>query len=173
MSDDPLTQLFASAPFDAIDPPALAATARALKRADRAREKKAATDKPLRSKYVALICAVPDGDCARDFNAAASELGVRVSRIEPEAAWLQGKLDDAPETARMLGRLYDAIDCEEVPEGFARELRQAVGIPVFDGLARKDHPLTGMLPQLSDDGRSVDAADQRYLVQAVLMHALR
>jgi ornithine carbamoyltransferase len=159
-------RLLTSAEIDAADARALLSSARALQQggADRARR--------LRGKNIALLCARADCECARRFDAAASALGARVARIDPSPAWLG---EDAPigaDLARLLESLYDAVDCEEMDSGFAQRLQAQLGVPVFDGLARDDHPVLALLPQLVGAGRAPDENDRRALLQAALLSAL-
>ena len=98
-------------------------------------------------------------DCGAAFDAAASQLGARVSRIQADAAL-------SPDTARILGHLYDAIDCEHVPAKVLSSLRQQAGVPVYEGLGREDHPVLQLL------GAGAGADDRRFLLQALLISTL-
>jgi len=161
-------RLLALEPLDAADERSLLATARALKRAARGGSRTA----PLRGKNIALMCAEPGCACARDFDAAASALGARVSRIAPGPDWLSSDPAATPDTTRLLGRLYDAIGCEEVPTGFAQRLHQQVGVPVYDGLARGDHPIVQLTNLLHDVDGADEVDDRRFLMQAVLLETI-
>jgi ornithine carbamoyltransferase len=159
-------RLLDSAAIDAADARALVDTARALKR------DAAAAPPRLRGKNIALLCARAEDECVRRFDAAASALGARVSHINAMPAWLR---DDPPmgaPTARLLENLYDAVDCEALPAGFAQRLQAQLGVPVFDGLARDDHPLLDLLPQVVEHGVPPGAEDRRALLQAALVRSL-
>lgn len=159
-------RLLDSAAIDAADAQALVDAARAFKRS---------ADVPpprLRGKNIALFCVSADADCVRRFDAAASALGARVAHINASPAWLR---DDPPlgaPTARLLENLYDAVDCEELPAGFAQRLQAQLGVPVFDGLACDNHPVFGLLPRLADPPHAPDDNDRRALLQATLVSAL-
>jgi ornithine carbamoyltransferase len=127
-------------------------------------------DAPLRGKNIALMCSSDSGD-AKLFADAAARLGARVARIEPAPAWLRGESQPGADTARLLEHLYDAVDCEALPPGFARHLQEQVGVPVYDGLARADHPIFGLLSELAPEGQAV-AADRCLLLQAALVSTL-
>lgn len=159
-------RLLDSAAIDAADAQALVASARTLKRQD------AELPTRLRGKNMALLCAEPEGACARRFDAVASALGLRVARITPSPAWLRDDMPLGAETARLLENLYNGVDCEELPAGFARRLQAQLGVPVYDGLARDDHPLFDLLPQLVERGHTADDDDRRALVQAALLSTL-
>jgi ornithine carbamoyltransferase len=159
-------RLLDSAAIDAADAQALIDTARALKR-------DAASQTPrLRGKNIALLCAHVEGEDVRRFDAAASALGARVSHINATPAWLRDDPPMGPPTARLLENLYDAVDCEELPAGFAQRLQAQLGVPVFDGLARDDHPLFALLPRVPLRDQTPDDDDRRALLQAALVGAL-
>ncbi len=121
-----------------------------------------------------LRCCAPhtDGAFARRFDAAASALGARVAHITPAPNWLQSDVPLSPETARLLENLYDAVDCEELPAGFAQRLQAQLGVPVFDGLARDDHPVFALLPRVAERDQTPGDDDRRALLQATLMSSL-
>lgn len=141
--------------LSAADAHALLLTAKALKQASRA----GGEPLLLKGKNIALLCDKADCDCAAAFDAAATQLGARVSRIHAEAML-------PPETARILGHLYDAVDCEHVPHEIVSRLQQQVGVPVYQGLGRDDHPMFDLLAP-------TDGADERrYLLQALLVSTM-
>jgi ornithine carbamoyltransferase len=148
-------RLLDSAVIDAADARSLVESARALRHG--------AADAPtrLRGKNIALLCTHTDGVLARRFDAAAAALGARVAHVPL-----------SPETARLLENLYDAVDCEELPAGFAQRLQAQLGVPVFDGLARDDHPVFALLPRVADQDQTPDDDDRRALLQATLMSSL-
>jgi len=159
-------RLLASTSIDAIDTRVLLEAARAIKRAV------ANPGARLRGKNIALLCTEPDCASARRFDAAATALGARVSHIEPAPSWLeQGAVIDA-NTARLLESLYDAVDCEEVPAGFAKRLQAQLALPVYDGLARDDNPIFDLLPQVAAGGHAPGDDDRRALLQATLVSTL-
>jgi ornithine carbamoyltransferase len=161
-------RLLALSSIDEADARALVATARELKQGRGATR----TPLPLRGKNIALMCAQPDCDCARDFDEAASALGARVARIEPEADWLKPEAHIGRDAARLLEHLYDAVGCEEVPAGFAKRLQEDLALPVYDSLARGDHPLFELLPEVTEAGAAPGPVERRALVQAVLVRTL-
>lgn len=101
---------------------------------------------PLRGCNLALLNDAPPADGKGSLRHAALDLGAQVSHLRPSESRIA---PDAPDeaTARMLGRLYDAIDCEAMsPELVARVARGA-GVPVFNGLGSHGHP-TRVLAEL-------------------------
>lgn len=87
---------------------------------------------PLRGKNIAVMSESNDGQALQGFTAAATELGARVAHIRPSSS---------QETAQLLGRLYDAIECEGLPGDMLRDLDRNAGRPVFNGLGEAGHPL--------------------------------
>ncbi|UUX97403.1 hypothetical protein [Aquabacterium sp. J223] len=102
--------------------------------------------RPLRGRNLALLS---DGDAATREGAddplqqAARALGAQVSRVHS-----QGRPATLGDTARLLGRLYDAVDCRGLDGEAVRQLDRDAGIPVFNDLAHGDHPL-GALAELA------------------------
>jgi ornithine carbamoyltransferase len=142
------------------DAQSLVDTALALKQAAQA----GAAPPLLAGKNIALLSTDPQGASAAEFSRAASALGARVSRIEPDAALLAA--DGG--SLRMLARLYDAIECDGLPQDAAQRLQRLVGVPVYNGLARNGHGLGALLPRLAP----ASAEDPLYLVQAVLVQTV-
>lgn len=149
----------------ATDQGALLASARALKRAALA----GPPHKPLRGKNIGLLCDDPDSRDAELFVQAAAELGARVARLLPSASGLLAR-EDVPHTARMLGRLYDAMECQGLPADLVRQVRDGAGVPVYDALATERHP-SAVLAELLEGGAE-DPDNRRFVVQAVLISTM-
>lgn len=100
------------------------------------------------------------------FCLAAVELGAHVAHIRP-GQWQHSDAQEFEDAARLLGRLYDAVACQGLPQGVATRLRLHTGIPVYDGIASPQHPIA-RVAELLDDVASLH--DRRRLVlQAVLL----
>jgi ornithine carbamoyltransferase len=85
---------------------------------------------------------------AAAFDRAATELGAQVTPIRPNESRL-ADAGDARRTAGMLGRLYDAIDCSGLPDEQLLTLEREAGVPVFNGLAGRDHPVRVLVELLA------------------------
>ncbi len=163
--------LLTLAPLDELTARALLSVARSLRLA-------VGATAPLRGKNIALMDGGGGGSGAGANDAghllidAATRLGARVARIEPAPAWLRGEAQPGADTARLLQHLYDAVDCEALPAGFAAQLQSLLEVPVYDSLAREDHPIFALLAELAPPGRAPDAADRCALVQAALVSTL-
>lgn len=141
---------------------ALAASAAALKHAALA----GGAHRPLQGKNLGLICEAEDSPDAVLFEQAAQSLGARVVRIRPSVAGLtDGPV--LPQTARVLGRLYDAIECQGLPPELVEQIRIHAGVPVYDALAG-EHPATDALAHRLDNG-ATGAGNRRYVLQALLL----
>jgi ornithine carbamoyltransferase len=146
---------------------ALLADAQLLQRAARS----GATRPLLRGKNLGLLCAA-DTECNGDaalFRRAATELGAQVAHIRPSLSE-RSALPDIEAAARMLGRLYDAIECQSMPTPLVQRLRQHVDVPVFDGLASPSHPIAQVAELLDAEGAPNDK--RRFVLQAVLLCAI-
>jgi ornithine carbamoyltransferase len=119
----------------------------------------------LRGRNVGLLCGGEPGEAAALFTRAATALGARVSRLSGDLAAPGGR--DERAIARVLGRLYDAIECQAVPTETIARLRGAAGVPVYDGLATASHPTAALVPML---GLPPDEA-RELVVQASLVAA--
>lgn len=92
---------------------------------------------PLRGRRFALLCAAP-GPAADTFTRALGSVGGSVALLGAKA-WAEQR--DLPGAARLLGRLYDAIDGGDVSPALVEHIDRHAGVPVFNGLAQPDHAL--------------------------------
>lgn len=146
------------------DASALLATADTLQRAALA----GTTQPLLRGKNVGMLSEIDDDDTAL-FRSAAAELGARVAHVRPSLSELS-RLHDVQHTARVLGRLYDAVECQGMATALVQQLGQDAGVPVYDGLATLQHPTARLAELLGGDAGLV--VKRRFVVQAVLLSAL-
>lgn len=93
----------------------------------------------LRGKHIALLCRDRTERDARNFEQLATQLGARLSWIRSnELDWNPAGAALSP--AGLLGRLYDAVECQGLNADRCRELERHSGLVVFDGIGRADHP---------------------------------
>ena len=125
----------------------------------------------LRGMNLGLLCEKEDSEESRLFERAATALGARVTRIAPNISELGAAGDDSlRKTARVLGRLYDGLECQGLAPALVQRLRRAADIPVSDGLASGSHT-TGALADRLEGAASKQ--DKRLLIlQAALVFAL-
>jgi ornithine carbamoyltransferase len=158
-------QLRCIAAISPADRDALISSARALKRAALS----GSTRLLLRGKNVGLMCDAQDSSDAELFRRAATELGARVARLRPGASGVLTP-EDAQHTARVLGRLYDAIECQGLPSDLVQQIGNDAGVPVYDGIACVTHPSAALVEKL--DGGASDADNRRYVLQALLVFSI-
>ena len=123
----------------------------------------------LGGKNLGLLCEAADDADAALFQRAAMALGAQVAQLRTSLSTLSTP-DEVRHTARVLGRLYDAVDCMGMAPELVIVIGAEAGVPVFEGIASAQHPTAGLARLL--DG-SATLADRRCLViQAVLLSAL-
>ena len=120
----------------------------------------------LRGRNLALLCEADSGDEATLFRRAAVELGAHVAHVRPSLSE-QSTPDQIRKTARMLGQLYDAMECQGIAAELVRQLGREAGVPVYRGLASPGHATAALVQQLDGDEPSADK--RRFVLQAVLL----
>src|SRR5210317_2195712 len=93
----------------------------------------------LRGKNIALIFAKASTRTRCAFEVAAYDQGAHVTYLDPAGSHL-GKKESVKDTARVLGRMYDAIEYRGHAQEIVEELAAYAGVPVFNGLTDKYHP---------------------------------
>lgn len=120
----------------------------------------------LRGKNLGLLCSDDRALDATLFRRAATELGAHVAHIRPSFG-AAGEDADVLRTAQLLGRLYDAVDCEGLPHALVEQIAAEAGVPVFDGLAQPQHPTAALAGSIAGDCPEPDK--RRFLLQALLV----
>ncbi len=124
----------------------------------------------LRGRKFGLLCELDNGihsaDDAAMFCRAAMELGAHVAHIRPSLTGLSTALE-VQHTARMLGRLYDAVECQGMAAELVHQLGIDAGVPVFDAVASTRHPTARLDGLLGGDSPALDK--RRFVLQAVLL----
>ncbi|KAA0254394.1 ornithine carbamoyltransferase [Acidobacteria bacterium ACD] len=109
--------------------------ARDLKRAKYAR-----TEQPrLTGKNVALIFEKDSTRTRCAFEVACYDQGANVTYLGPSGSQI-GKKESMKDTARVLGRMYDAIEYRGYGQAIVEELARWAGVPVYNGLTDEFHP---------------------------------
>jgi len=123
----------------------------------------------LRGRKLALLCESEEGAEAVLFREAAAGLGAHVSHVRPRLADLS-QPNDLQHTARMLGRLYDGIECQGLAHDLVELVGREAGVPVYDGLASDRHPtarLAALLEVPEPPGKA-----RELVLQTVLLSTL-
>ena len=80
------------------------------------------------------------------FEVAATQEGAHVTYLDANSSQM-GKKESIPDTARVLGRMYDGIEYRGYSQQLVEELAKYSGVPVWNGLTDQFHP-TQMLADL-------------------------
>ena len=107
---------------------------------DLKRAKYAGTEEPkLKGKNIALIFEKTSTRTRCAFEVAAHDQGANVTYIDPNSSQI-GHKETMKDTARVLGRMYDAIEYRGFSQKVVEELAEYAGVPVFNGLTDEFHP---------------------------------
>jgi ornithine carbamoyltransferase len=102
--------------------------------------KKAGTEEQkLVGREIALIFEKDSTRTRCAFEVAAYDQGAHVTFIGPGGSHI-GHKETVKDTARVLGRMYDAIEYRGFGEQVADELAEWAGVPVYNGLTDEWHP---------------------------------
>jgi len=93
----------------------------------------------LRGKNIALIFEKASTRTRCAFEVAAHDQGANVTYLDPTGSHM-GKKESVKDTARVLGRMYDAIEYRGAGQQIVQELADYAGVPVFNGLTDEFHP---------------------------------
>ncbi|TQV78517.1 ornithine carbamoyltransferase [Denitrobaculum tricleocarpae] len=114
---------------------------------DLKRAKYAGTEQQhLRGRNICLIFEKSSTRTMCAFEVAAMDQGAGVTYLGPSGSQI-GHKESMKDTARVLGRMYDAIEYRGFAQGIVEELAKYAGVPVFNGLTDEFHP-TQMLADL-------------------------
>jgi ornithine carbamoyltransferase len=93
----------------------------------------------LRGKNIALIFEKTSTRTRCAFEVAAYDEGAHVTYIDPGSSQI-GHKESMKDTARVLGRMYDAIEYRGSAQENVEILAAYAGVPVFNGLTDEFHP---------------------------------
>ena len=90
-------------------------------------------------KSIALIFEKTSTRTRCAFEVAAADLGMHPTYLDPSGSQI-GKKESIADTARVLGRMYDAIEYRGYGQTIVEELAKFAGVPVYNGLTNEFHP---------------------------------
>jgi len=96
-------------------------------------------EQKLRGKNIALIFEKDSTRTRCAFEVAAYDQGAHVTYLGPGGSHM-GHKETVKDTARVLGRMYDAIEYRGFGQEVAEELAAHAGVPVYNGLTDEWHP---------------------------------
>lgn len=93
----------------------------------------------LAGRSIALIFEKDSTRTRIGFEVAAYDQGAHVTYFGPTGSHI-GKKESIRDTARVLGRVYDAIEFRGFHQSDVEALARYAGVPVYNGLTDEDHP---------------------------------
>jgi len=103
-------------------------------------DKKAGCERQmLKGKNIALIFEKTSTRTRCAFEVAAYDQGAHCTYLGPTGSQI-GHKESMKDTARVLGRMYDAIEYRGYGQNLVEELAQYAGVPVWNGLTDEFHP---------------------------------
>jgi ornithine carbamoyltransferase len=93
----------------------------------------------LAGRNIALIFEKDSTRTRIGFEVAAYDQGAHVTYLGPSGSHI-GKKESVEDTARVLGRVYDAIEFRGFHQADVETLARCAGVPVYNGLTDEDHP---------------------------------
>lgn len=93
----------------------------------------------LEGKNVALVFEKTSTRTRCSFEVAAADLGMHAVYLDPKSSQI-GKKESIPDTARVLGRMFDGIEYRGFEQELAESLAYYSGVPVWNGLTNEFHP---------------------------------
>src|SRR6266516_131891 len=95
--------------------------------------------KRLEGKEIALIFEKTSTRTRSAFEVASFDEGAHVTYLDPSGSQM-GHKESTADTARVLGRMYDAIEYRGNKQSEVEELAEYAGVPVYNGLTDEWHP---------------------------------
>jgi ornithine carbamoyltransferase len=105
----------------------------------KAAKKEGREEQKLVGKNVALIFEKDSTRTRCAFEVAAYDQGAHVTYLGPAGSHM-GHKETVKDTARVLGRMYDAIEYRGFGQAVVEELAEWAGVPVYNGLTDEWHP---------------------------------
>ena len=112
----------------------------------------------LTGKEIALIFEKTSTRTRSAFEVAAFDQGAHVTYLDPTGSQL-GHKESIADTARVLGRMYDAIEFRGSAQTEVEDLALYAGVPVYNGLTAEWHPtqmLADFLTMHETSGKAYD-----------------
>lgn len=108
--------------------------------ADLKKAKYAGTEQQkLKGKNIVLLFEKDSTRTRCAFETAAFDQGANVTYLGPSGSQM-GKKESMADTARVLGRMYDAIEYRGFAQDIVENLAKYAGVPVWNGLTNEAHP---------------------------------
>ena len=105
----------------------------------KAKKKSGIAHRLCEGKNIALIFEKTSTRTRCSFEVAASDLGMRPVYLDPSGSQI-GKKESMADTAKVLGRMFDAIEYRGFGQEKVETLAACSGVPVYNGLTNEFHP---------------------------------
>ncbi len=125
---------------------------------------------PLRGRNIGILCEDAGSPAATLFASAASELGAHVVCI-PITLTDRSPLTVIRDTAALLSRLYDAVECLDMPPLLVELMQESADVPLFFGLSSDAHWTAALATRMIRRSGPQSSA-RRHMLQAALVQAL-
>lgn len=122
----------------------------------------------LKGKNIALIFEKTSTRTRCSFEVGAYDQGANVTYINPEGSQI-GHKESMKDTARVLGRMYDAIQYRGYGQHLVETLAEFSGVPVWNGLTDDFHPtqiIADFLTMLEHSNKPLNQIKMAYLGDA-------
>jgi ornithine carbamoyltransferase len=117
--------------------------------ADLKADKRAGHEHPrLRGRNIALVFEKTSTRTRCAFEVAAHDQGAHLTYLDPTGSQL-GHKESIRDTARVLGRMYDAIEYRGFAQSAVEQLAEASKIPVWNGLTNEWHPTQSLCDMMT------------------------
>ena len=103
------------------------------------RKKSGIAHRMCEGKSIALVFEKTSTRTRCAFEVAAADLGMHPVYLDPKSSQM-GKKESIPDTARVLGRMFDGIEYRGFGQEIVEELSAYAGVPVWNGLTNEFHP---------------------------------
>ncbi|TQJ90589.1 ornithine carbamoyltransferase [Streptomyces sp. SLBN-31] len=134
----------------------------------KAAKKAGAEKRYLKGRNIALIFEKTSTRTRCAFEVAAADQGASTTYLDPSGSQI-GHKESVKDTARVLGRMYDAIEYRGDSQQKVEELAAHAGVPVYNGLTDDWHPtqmLADVLTMTEHTAKPVDRIAFAYLGDA-------
>ena len=129
-------------------------------------EKRTGTEQQrLAGKNIALVFEKTSTRTRAAFEVAAFDQGAHVTYLDPSGSQM-GHKESIADTARVLGRMYDAIEFRGTHQSDVEALAAHAGVPVYNGLTDEWHPtqmLADFLTMHEAGGKAYDEISYAFL----------
>ncbi len=122
----------------------------------------------LAGKSIALIFEKTSTRTRCAFEVAAADQGASTTFLEPGTTQI-GHKESIKDTARVLGRIFDAIEYRGSAQSVVEQLSEYAGVPVYNGLTDDWHPtqmLADVLTMLEHTGKAAREISYAYVGDA-------